>query len=371
MKRKFKLLLALNASSIFVLTPLLTACVNREAINEELKRLNANNFDFNYPNKNQTYALDVKAEQFTTNSNDQIELVEPKIIEQVNQEAKATLQYRLKSLKTNLNAEIISDILTKEISGFKQGLSLEELITNEKEKLNKTNFTFDYPDKENTFTEEAKLEKIQIKTNNNYQNEELKNLTHDLKTNSISFEYQIFIENFYGQKISSNVKKVTISGFKNKQTFENQNSVDTFLASYTIAENPLINQDLNIKLYSTSISEQNAPYFLNLVNDKEINLKIKNIKIDDNNLNQISFTLVAQKGDYTKEEQRTFTFKNDVASLTNGLSFNSIEELYDVDYAFLNSLAGNDLRNKTNLLNSAFSKKVEKLNNLFDYEINW
>lgn len=38
---------------------------------------------------------------------------------------------------------------------------------------------------------------------------------------------------------------------------------------------------------------------------------------------------------------------------------------------FLNSLAGNDLRNKTNLLNSAFSKKVEKLNNLFDYEINW
>lgn len=80
---------------------------------------------------------------------------------------------------------------------------------------------------------------------------------------------------------------------------------------------------------------------------------------------------MAQKGDYTKEEQRTFTFKNDVASLTNGLSFNSIEELYDVDYAFLNSLAGNDLRNKTNLLNSAFSKKVEKLNNLFDYEINW
>ncbi|UQZ95704.1 hypothetical protein F9C22_02975 [Mycoplasmoides gallisepticum] len=371
MKRKFKLLLALNASSIFVLTPLLTACVNREAINEELKRLNANNFDFNYPNKNQTYALDAKAEQFTTNSNDQIELVEPKIIQRVNQEAKATLQYRLKSLKTNLNAEIISDILTKEISGFKQGLSLEELITNEKEKLNKTNFTFDYPDKENTFIEEARLEKIQIKTNNIYQNVELKNLTHDLKTNSISFEYQIFMENFYGQKISSNVKKVTISGFKNKQAFENQNSVDTFLASYTITENPLINQDLNIKLYSTSISEQNAPYFLNLVNDKEINLKIKNIKIDDNNLNQISFTLVAQKGDYTKEEQRTFTFKNDVASLTNGLSFNSIEELYDVDYAFLNSLAGNDLINKTNLLNSAFSKKVEKINNLFDYEINW
>ncbi|MEA4115425.1 lipoprotein 17-related variable surface protein [Mycoplasma sp. 744] len=344
---------------------------NREAIDEELKRLNANNFDFNYPNKNQTYALDAKTEQFLTNSNDQIELVEPKIIEQVNQEAKVTLQYRLKSLKTNLNAEIISDILTKEISGFKQGLSLEQLITNEKEKLNKTNFTFAYLNKENTFTEEAKLEKIQITTNNNYQNEELKNLTYDLKTNSISFEYQIFIENFYGQKISSNVKKVTISGFKNKQVFENQNSVDTFLASYTIAENPLINQDLNIKLYSTSISEQNAPYFLNLANNKEINLKIKNIKIDDNNLNQISLTLVAQKGDYTKEEQRTFTFKNDVASLTNGLSFNSIEELYDVDYAFLNSLAGNDLRNKTNLLNSAFSKKVEKLNNLFDYEINW
>lgn len=102
MKRKFKLLLALNASSIFVLTPLLTACVNnanREAINEELKRLNANNFDFNYPNKNQTYALDAKAEQFTTNSNDQIELVEPKIIERVNQEAKVTLQYRLKKFK--------------------------------------------------------------------------------------------------------------------------------------------------------------------------------------------------------------------------------------------------------------------------------
>ncbi|OAB48883.1 MGA_1079 family surface serine endopeptidase [Mycoplasmopsis gallinarum] len=343
----------------------------QELINQELKRLNQNNFIFNYPNQNNTFALDAVASNFQSNSNDLILIVDPTIIQIENEKGKLILQYKLKSLKTELDANIVSPVLTKEINNFKIGKSLETLIAEEKEKLNHLELNFAYPDKQNIFTEDAQLSSITYNLNSSYTLDGPKNLVKNLENKTISFTYNIINRDFYGHEVISETKNFRIEGFKDKALYDDSNTVNSFVKSFNLEINPNINPKLNIQLYATSITKQNAPYFLNLQNQNGIEFNIKNLIIDKDNLNQLNLELEVSKGKYSKIITKNVVFPNDLKQLVNDINITSITQLYDIDYGFINSLAGNNLITRRDILNKAFSKKISKINNLFDFEINW
>ncbi|MEA4115426.1 lipoprotein 17-related variable surface protein [Mycoplasma sp. 744] len=347
----------------------------QEQINQELTRLNQQKISFDYANKEQIYAIDTTKDQlFATNLED-LKIIDLNILRKNNRLGTITFSYKLQSTKENLE-NLISQSYTTELTNFKQGLSLEDLVINLTKKANDFDLMFDYHDKNNTFIEEANIDNIYQKNNlskdlEDFYLSEFENIVKDEQNNNLIFQYRLIKDDYYGHKIISDLKTVTIKGFLNKKETLTKAYLNQYLNEYDLKTKQEDLNAFNIKLYATSINLDNASFYLNLTNQDNVNLKIKNLNIDTNNLNQLNLDLVASKDEYEVSKKITINFENDFNERIKDLNISKIEELYTIDWDLLNWLSGKNLNNQREILNKAFIKKTAKINHLYDYQINW
>ncbi|UUM19435.1 MGA_1079 family surface serine endopeptidase [Mycoplasma sp. 1018B] len=343
---------------------------NKQAIQKEQERLNNLNLVFNYNNQNNVYALDTQVSELIYNNLTSAKVINLEIITKNNELGQIIIKYRLQSNKKEFS-NLISNEKTFILNNFKKGLLLEQLIKNKIEELNQISVPFDYPNKNNTSVENVQLEQITYQVNDNFKIQNLHNLQIDKENDTISFNYEIVIDNFYNQVIKSQIKVGQISNFHNEIKTQIIDELTTYLANYDLKLNQALIDNYNLKLYSTTINENNAFLYLNLKNDNDIDLKISNLDIDLNKLNTLKLNLVATKDNVSLKKEFTLDFTNDLNERLNQIQINNVNDLYNVDVTMLNYLHGKNLVNNLEIVKKAFSKKNNKINDVFDFEIDW
>ncbi|KKB26973.1 hypothetical protein MM26B8_01910 [Mycoplasmopsis meleagridis] len=342
-----------------------------EQIQAEYKRISSQDFTITYPSLEQTYAIDAKSNFFTIESGENVKLINPKIISFDNEKGSVTLQYQLQSTKNGFD-NLVSQNKEKTISGFKKGLSIDALINKEQSAIDRVAISFNYPNKENVLVKDAKLSEI---TNSNleskYKLDSLRNLVANDLNDSISFEYRLINENFYGKTVYSSWRSQIINGFKNIIKAKAETDISEFLTKHQPSLETKLKNHPNLKLFSISITPQNASLYLNLDNNKNIDVKVKDLKIDNKDINTLNYTLEASRDGVTKNKTESLKFTNDATELIGDMKYSSLDDLYDINYTLLNQLAGYDLTDPKNasLFNLIFKKKMSKIKGILDYEI--
>ncbi|WP_416738209.1 MGA_1079 family surface serine endopeptidase [Mycoplasmopsis meleagridis] len=342
-----------------------------EKLEEENRKINNDNFEITYPNIQDTFAIDAQSDLFALKTAENVKLINPEIISFDNEKGIFKLQYQLQNVNDELN-HFISNTKETKIGGFKQGLSWENLINKEQTKLNSLAINFDYPDKDNILAKDAKITNITNNLNNpSYKINEIKNLSADENNGLITFDYQLVEDNFYNTKVYSSWINASIKGFKNIAKYNAELEIDDYFKNYKSVINNKLTNHPNIKLYSTSLSSDNAKFFLDLTNNKNIDVKVENIHVDENDINKVHYTLKATKDGAIKTKEEELTFSNNLNEILDKVKYSDLNSLFVIDYKLLNQFAGYDLRDEknANIFNLIFKKKFKKISNVFDYEI--
>ncbi|UUM18967.1 MGA_1079 family surface serine endopeptidase [Mycoplasma sp. 1018B] len=359
----------LNNQKLLLFNHFNNQSVNNNLIIDAQRELNDLNLNLDYSNKEKTKVEDLDLNKIFIVDNNDYKLVNLEIINLNKEIGQVTLAYQISKYNNNLKENIYSQIFYASINNFLKVMPNENQINTLTKQMNELNYEFDYPNKENTLVKHVLYENLIVKNlNSNYPVESFRNLQFDLETNTIKFEYRLIKKE---TNVVSNWKQTQLNGFLNWKQSSTLQELNSFMKNFELKINQDINPDLHIKLYSTSINKTNALYFLNLINDKNIKLTVKDLELDKNDINTLHLILVATKNDISIEDKRSIKFTNDFNDLTANIKINNIESLYNVDYQLINLLSGQKIYDNLDLLEQAFEKKNTKVNNLFDFKINW